>query len=160
MRSGRNLNWRNLLQHLQAALHLGCFRGLVPKAIDELPDASDVFVLPSFGFAEPLEPRCPLQEVRAVIPRVVGQGPECDLGDPSGDGIEEVSIVGDENDRIGIASQVLLEPVAGLEIEMIRRLVEQKQAWTLEEQLGERDAHLPASREGLGLAREVLGREP
>jgi len=51
----------------------------------------------------------------------------------------------DDGERVGV--QVFLEPVARFEIEMVRRLVEQQQVRLAEQQLGERDAHLPAAGE-------------
>ena len=42
---------------------------------------------------------------------------------------------------------------------MVRRFVEQQQRWPAEEQLGERDAHLPAAGERLGRLVEVVTRE-
>jgi hypothetical protein len=41
--------------------------------------------------------------------------------------------------------QVFLEPIARLEIEMVGRLVEQQEIRLAEQQLRERDAHLPAA---------------
>ena len=59
----------------------------------------------------------------------------------------------------GYASRILLEPVARVEIEVVRRLVEQQQRRPAEQQLGQRDAHLPAARERLGRLVEVGARE-
>jgi len=42
---------------------------------------------------------------------------------------------------------------------VVRGLVEEKQARCLEEKLSERDAHLPAAAEGLGLPIELRGSE-
>ena len=52
----------------------------------------------------------------------------------------------DQHEGIRIARKVILEPVARLQIEMIGRLVKQQQVGLLEQQFGERDAHLPAAR--------------
>ena len=43
---------------------------------------------------------------------------------------------------------------------MVRGLVQEQEAGTTEQQLGQRDAHLPATRERLGRPVEVLAREP
>ena len=61
----------------------------------------------------------------------------------------------DEDDGVRIGVQVLLEPVARLEIEMVGRLVEQQQVRLAEQQLGQRDPHLPAAGERLGRPLEV-----
>jgi hypothetical protein len=60
--------------------------------------------------------------------------------------------------RIGI--QVLFEPVARFEIEVIRRLVQEQQIRLAEQQLRERDPHLPAAGKRLGLALEIRRLEP
>ena len=56
----------------------------------------------------------------------------------------------DQHERVRIVREIFLEPVASLEIEMVCRLVQQQQIRLLEQQLGQRDAHLPAARELLG----------
>ena len=52
--------------------------------------------------------------------------------------------------------QIFFQPVAGFEIEMVGGLVEQQQVGLLQQQLGERDAHLPAAGKFVGLARPVF----
>ena len=100
-------------------------------------------------------------QIAAVVPRIVGQRAQADVGDARHDRVEEEAIVGDEDDGVRVVGEVLLEPVPRLEVEMVRRLVEQEQAGPAEQELGERDAHLPAAREGLGrLLHVVLRRSP
>jgi hypothetical protein len=65
-----------------------------------------------------------------------------------------------EDDGVRVALEVFLEPVACVEIEMVRRLVEQQQVGTPEQELGERDAHLPAAGEGFAWALGVFAAEP
>ena len=72
------------------------------------------------------------------------------VGDARHDGVEEVAVVRDEDHGVRVRAQVLLEPVAGVEVEMVGGLVEQQQVGPAEQQLGQRDAHLPAARERLG----------
>ena len=66
----------------------------------------------------------------------------------------------DENDRVRVLAQVAFEPVAGVEVQVIGRLVEQQQAGTPQKELGQRDAHLPAARKGVGRALVVLPGKP
>ena len=91
---------------------------------------------------------------------VVGDRPQAQVGDAGDDGVEEEAVVRDQDDGARVLVQVLLEPVAGVEVEMVGRLVEQEQARPLQQQLGERDAHLPAAGEGLGRLVEVALLEP
>ena len=89
------------------------------------------------------------------MPIVVGERAQRQIGDARDDRVEEEAIVRDEDDGVRVGVQVLLEPVARLEIEVVRRLVEQQQVRLAEQQLGERDAHLPAAGERLGRPLEV-----
>ena len=52
---GRHLEALDLLEHLDAALHLRRLGRLVAEAVDELLDALDLLVLPPLGLAQPLE---------------------------------------------------------------------------------------------------------
>ncbi len=70
--------------------------------------------------------------------------------------VEKVAVVRDEDERVRIGGQVLLKPVAGFEIEVVGRLVEQQQVGLLQQKFGERDAHLPAAGKFFGLARPVV----
>jgi hypothetical protein len=58
-----------------------------------------------------------------------------------------------------VALQVVFEPVAGLQVEVIRGLVQEKQARLLQKQLRERNAHLPAAAEFLTGAGPVVPRK-
>ena len=100
-----------------------------------------------------------LDEVVAVVADVVGQRPEGQVGDARDDGVQKEAIVADQDDRVRIRVQVRFEPVARLEIEVVRRLVEQEQVRLAEQQLGQRDAHLPSAGERFGRPLEVGRRE-
>ena len=153
---GRHLDRHHLLEQLDAALHLRGLGRLVAEAIDEHLHARDFFVLLSLGLAQAFEHGVALLDVLAVVADVVGQLPQVNVGDARDDRIEEVAVVRDENDRVGIGAEIFLEPVAGLEIEVVGRLVEQQQVRPSEQQLGERDSHLPAAGERFAAA----GRRP
>src|SRR5690606_17432066 len=66
---------------------------------------------------------------------------------PAGDIVEEIAIVGDRNDRAGIAAQVLLEPGDRLGIEMVGGFVEQQDVGFFDQQTAQRDATALAARE-------------
>ena len=59
------------------------------------------------------------------------------------------------DDRARVGGEELLEPVARLEVEVVRGLVEQQDVGAAQQQLRERDAHLPAARELAAVALEV-----
>ena len=156
---GRHFDRHHFLEHLDAALHLRSLRRLVAEPIDEHLDAPHFLVLLALRLAHRLDARVMREEVVAVVADVVGQRAQREVGDAGDDGIEEEAIVRDEDDGMRVGVQVLLEPVARLEVEVVGRFVEEQQVRLLQQQLGERDAHLPAAREGFGLALEVAARE-
>ncbi len=83
-----------------------------------------------------------LLQVGRVVALVADQAAAVDLGDPLGDVVEEVPIVGDGDDGAGVGREVLLEPEHALGVEVVGGLVEQQQVGLGEQQLGERDAAL------------------
>ena len=70
-----------------------------------------------------------------------------ELEDPAGDVVEEVAVVGDRHDRAGVVLEELLEPVDALGVEVVRRLVEQQQIRTAEQQAAQGDAAPLATRQ-------------
>ena len=70
-----------------------------------------------------------------------------ELEDPAGDVVEEVAVVGDDQDRARIVAQMALQPIHRLGIEMVGRLVEQQQFRLVEQQAAQRDAAALAARE-------------
>ena len=70
-----------------------------------------------------------------------------DMGDLLDQGVHELAIVGDEQQRSPVAAQPSLEPDDRIEIQVIRRLVEQQQIRATHERPGEMQAHAPAAGE-------------
>ena len=157
---GGNLDRDDLVHHLDPALDLCRLGRLIPEPVDEGLHALDLVVLLALLLPEALHARLALDEEVAVVPGVIGELAQTDLGDARHDGVEEEAVVGDENHRVRVVGEVLLEPVARLEIEVIGGLVEEQQSRPRQEQLGQRDAHLPAAGKCLAWLVEVVGREP
>ena len=65
-----------------------------------------------------------------------------DVGDVGADGVEEVAVVGDGDEGAIVADEELLEPVDGVEIEIVGGLVEEQGLRVAEEGLAEQDADL------------------
>ena len=61
-----------------------------------------------------------------------------DLGNPAGDMVEEVTIVGHRNDRARVGREVLFEPEHTLGVEVVGGLVEQEQVGGLNKELAQR----------------------
>ena len=75
-----------------------------------------------------------------------------------GHAVEEIAVVGDEEQRAGVAHEPFLEPQHGVEVEMIGRLVEQQQIRAAHQRLREVEAHPPsAGKASDGLAVPPLG---
>ena len=70
-----------------------------------------------------------------------------ELEDPAGDVVEEVAVVGDDQDGARIIAQMAFQPVHALGVEMVGRLVEQQQVGLVEQQLAQRDAAALAARQ-------------
>src|SRR5262249_5105802 len=62
-------------------------------------------------------------------------------------GIEKVSIMGNQNQRKGIILQILFQPVARFQVQVVGRLVEQQKAGLLQQELGQSYTHLPPTAE-------------
>ena len=52
-----------------------------------------------------------------------------DFQDPAGDVVEEVAVVGDDQDRALVLDQVLLQPANRLGVEVVGGLVQQQHLW-------------------------------
>ena len=79
-----------------------------------------------------------------------------DLDDLVDGHVEKIAVVRNQHEGVGIVAEILFQPVARFEIEMVGRLVEQQQVRLLQQQLGQRDAHLPAAGKFFGLPRPVF----
>lgn len=70
-----------------------------------------------------------------------------DLGDPLGDVVEEVPVVGDGEYGTVVLGQVLLKPEHALRVEVVGGLIQKQQVGLLQQQLGQGDTALLATRE-------------
>ncbi len=149
----RQVDTLDLLQLLDAALHQRRLDVVVAKLVDERLDLGDLLVLAALGLAQRRDPLVAGDQVAAVVAGVVGQLRMPDLDDPGDHLVEEEAVVGDQHHGERVVGQVLFQPVAGRQVEMVGRLVEQQQIRPPQQQLGQGDAHLPAA--GKVLARLV-----
>ena len=95
-----------------------------------------------------VEPLGLLLQVGRVVALVRVEVAAVDLGDPLGDVVEEVPIVGHGEHGAGVLGQVLLQPEHALGVQVVGGLVEQQQVGLLQQQPGERDPALFAAGEG------------
>ena len=74
-----------------------------------------------------LEPLLLLHEPGRVVALIGNAAAAIEFENPSRHVVEEVAVVGDDQDRAGIVAQVPFEPRHRLRIEVVRRLVEQEE---------------------------------
>ena len=155
---GRNFDAFDFFQFLDAALHLFGLGGLGTEAVDEGFELLDAVALifvsgfelrPAFGFLLFVLRIAAGVELDPLVP---------DLGD-----LETVRRGNSDRARSGRRHsdswRDMLEPVAGFDIEMVGRLVEQQKIGLFEQQFGERDAHLPAAGKFFDAALPVVAPE-
>ncbi len=137
-------------------LHLLGLGGLGAEAVDERFEVLDLFALVAVGGFQLRAPLVFLAEILGVVALIDIQALVPDLHGTVDGHVEKVAVVGDKDVAEGISAEIVLEPVAGFEIEVVGRLVEQQQVRLGQQQLGQRDAHLPAAAELVRLARPVF----
>ncbi len=136
-----------LLDHLDPRLCLARLARLGLEAIDEglhvLALGGDLGLLRGIVL-EPLGARA----LEAVVVAVVGDELLLiDVDDVIAHVVQQVAIVAHHQERVAEAPQMLGEPQHRLEIEMVRRLVEDQQVGIAEQRAGQRHAHPPAAGE-------------
>ena len=151
-----DLDALDLFELLDAGLDLLGFGGLVAEAVDEGFEGLDAVALIFVGVHQLRAALFFLRDVLFVVAVVDVHAlvPQLD-GLVDGD-VEEVAVVRDEDVGVGVVVEIVFEPVAGFEVEVVGGLVEQKERGFLQEEFGERDAHLPAAGELFGLALPVF----
>ena len=107
-----------------------------------------------------LKPLPFLHEPGRIIALVRNAAAAIELENPARHVVEEIAVVGDDQDRARIGAQVALEPVDRLGVEMVGRLVEQQEVGLLQQQAAERDAALFAAGElgHIGIIRRAAER--
>ena len=86
--------------------------------------------------------------LEAVVVAAIGDQLEVfQVHDPFGDPVQQVAVVGDQQQGAGIGSEVAFEPERRLQVEMIGRLVQQQEIGLGKQQRRQGDAHAPAARE-------------
>ena len=83
----------------------------------------------------------------AVVRLVVVQAPEFDLQRAIRRSVDEGTVVRDQHQSRRARSNEALQPTDRLDIQMVRRLVEEQNVRALQEDLRQLDTHAPATRE-------------
>ncbi len=134
-------------QRLQTALHLPGLARLGAEAGDETRDSRRFAFLAGDERTRALALRRVLYLEGAVVARVGAQPAALDEQYPAHDYIEELTVVRYEQQRSRIASQPLLEPEYGIEVEVVGRLIEQQHVRAAHEGAREVRAHFQSAGE-------------
>ncbi len=93
-----------------------------------------------------LQPLLLLHQPGRIIALVGNALAAVEFEDPPGDIVEEVAVVGHDQDRAGIVAQMAFQPRHRFGVEMVGRLVQQQQLRLIEQQLAQRNAAALAAR--------------
>jgi len=130
--------FQQILIALVARLGLGLAR--FRRGRDPLLLAGERLLVRSILAALLLEALLLLHQPGRIIALVGNALGAVEFENPAGDVVEEVAIVGDDQDRAGIVAQMAFQPGHRFGVEMVGRFVQQQQFGLVEQQLAERDA--------------------
>ena len=150
------LDLLDLLERLDAALHLGGLRGMGGEAVDEALLLGQHRLLPRVRRFPVRFPDRTLAFVEVVVAGVARDLSAVDFRDLRGDAVHEVAVVGRHQQRARQRLQERLEPDDRFDVQVVRRLVHQQHVGPAEEHPGHRHAHLPAARERSHIAVDAL----
>ena len=137
----------DLLDLADSLLGLGGLGGLVAELVDEDLHVGDVALLGGTLGAHLLQVVLALLEVAAVVAGVGGHAAVLERGDVVDAGVHEGAVVADDEDGAVVAGDKAAQPLDAFEVQVVGGLVQQQQIRVAQEELGQRDAHLPAARE-------------
>ena len=145
-----DLDALDLFQLFDAGLDLFGLGRLVAEAVDEGFESFDAVPLVFVGVHQLRAALFFLRDVLLVVAVVDVHALVPELDGFVDRDVEEVAIVRDEDVGVGVVVEIVFEPVAGFEVEVVGGLVEEQEAGFLQEKFGQRDAHLPAAGELFG----------
>ena len=147
-----NLDGYHLFQLFHLLLHLHGFGGLIAETFDELPHVGHLLLLVLVGPELLLTTLLAQLDVFVVLDLIIYNVSAGNLQGAVGDVVDEGTVVADQHDggRRLARQQFFLQPANGLDVQVVGRLVEQQHVGALQQNLGQLDAHAPASAELAG----------
>ena len=139
-------DWRHPRKRLDAALRLCSFRCLRPEPIDEGFDALAFVVLLLLELCLEALPLTPGRFEGIVAAGINRELAALEMKDRADRAVEQVAIVADDQDGVGVAAQIAFEPDRPFEVEIVGRLVEQQQLGLEKQDGGQGNPHTPATR--------------
>jgi hypothetical protein len=146
------------LECLDAALRLARLGGLGLEAVDEALQLRDAVLLAAVGGGLLRQPLGAHGLEGAVVAAVAGELGLVEVQRDARDGVEELAVVADHQQRALVALQPGLEPDQRVEVEVVGRLVEQQQVARAHQRARQLQPHAPAA--GEAVDRRVELRRP
>ena len=131
-------------------MHLHGLGGLVAEPLDEVLGVVDKFLLVLVGAHLLLHALLAQFHKLAVTHLVVIDFAQRDLDGAVGDIIDESAVVGHEQQGCVAVFQEGFQPLDGLDVQMVGRLIEQQHVRASQQQFGQLDTHAPAAAELAG----------
>ena len=144
----------HLLQHLDARLRLFRLAGLCLEAVDEALQVrpAQILLLRRCRLHRPL--RRPLPGELIVGAGIVGERAVLQMQDRADGAVEQPPVVADDDHRMRIPHQVILQPERAFQVQIVGRLVEQQVVGRGEQHRRQRHPHAPPA--GERRARQLL----
>ena len=156
----RRLDFFHPVDLLELALRLRRLAGLGAETVGEFLQPRDVALLVFVGGEQLLLGGGALHEKIIVVAAITVELARADFHDAADDVIEKFAVVRNDHDRAGIRREIFLKPQQRLEVEMVRRFVEQKQIRLLHEQPRQMRAHDPAAAQFARRRSKSFSRKP
>ena len=153
------LDFLNLVERLDAALHLRRFGGMRFKAIDETLLFCQHRLLTGEGRLLIGLANGPLTLVKIVIAGVRDDLAGIDLRDLGHQPVHEFAVVRSHQERAWKGLEKLFQPDDGFDIEVVGGLIHQEDIGPSEEHAGQRHAHFPSARKRADVAVDLVVRK-
>ena len=142
-----NLNGYNLLQHLDAALHLHCLGGFIAETLYEILGIGYLLLLILVCTQLLLSALLAQLNKLVVLDLVVIYNTARNLYGAGGHVVYESAVMANQQYGVATLGQELLEPLYALYVQMVGRLVQQQYVGVTQQDLGKLNTHAPATAE-------------
>ncbi len=153
----RRLDTFHLIELLDFALHLTRFRCLCTEPGDISLRLLKLFLLIFIGLLAKLFLLFVLPLIIIVIPVIQGYFPMLQSGDMSHHTVQEHTVVTHYPDGAPIVWQIAFQPGDTVDIEMVRRLIQQQDIGCFQQQPGQQCPHLPTAAESVKRIIQLAG---
>ena len=137
----------DLLDLADALLRLGGLGGFVAELVDEDLHVGDVALLGGAFCTHLLKVVLALLEIAAVVAGVGGYAAVLKCGDVVDAGVHKGAVVADDEDGAVVVRDKAAQPLDAFEVQVVGGFVQKEQVGMAQEELCQRDAHLPAAGE-------------